>query len=143
MAQAIIFLVLGYMAYKLYRSDLVEASVFSDSGPIFKESFDQDMWNYGLGSDQIRTWILQLNQLYLRVSGMPVVVTSWFRTEDEGSKHQTGNAFDARRNSSANYMSLTPITLAQFALIEDRAKALGIPISVHDEGTMNDHFHIG
>jgi len=116
-----------------------------DENPVirFKETSDEIAWERGEGPEYVRRWIVLLGNLYILDAGQYLTVTSWFRSDNPTSKHYTGEAFDARRMSSANAASRVPITEGQFLQIEKDALALGLPIkNDHTPGEEN-HFHIG
>ena len=108
--------------------------------PRFKETGDRGMWTRGMGPQQTRTWISQVNAISKSVTGKSCVVTSWYR--DDQSFHADGRAVDFRRCSEANEV-YPQYTEQQAQEIERRAEAAGVPMIVVARGGPAEHWHCG
>jgi hypothetical protein len=127
----------GVVLWLAYRSDgTAPASTIR-----WKDAGDAYFWELGEGPDDIRGWIIKLNQKSVELTGRGIVVTSWFRYDM--SYHRTLEAVDIRRLGAANALDPTPYTQSDVEALERFALDEGIPLTVQAEGTSNDHFHIG
>ena len=107
----------------------------------FKVLNDKELWNDGIGPQEVRDWIALFNAISWHVAGREAVVTSWFR--GDGTFHESGDAVDFRRLSAANAVDPKPYTPADVKEIEFAAIFHRLPLVIVHRGEAAEHWHCG